>query len=152
MNMEINTLICTTIEQSKRLIELGLNSETADMHYVKKTMDSMGNPINDEFDIPHYGNTNSKYGRYAVMNFSDYETLPAWSLHRLVAIMPDKIKMMSITMEWWDFHLQIYKTTISYIGLRGITAFNQNDNLYDNIIDCIEWLIKEKYFDKEFLI
>ena len=150
--MEINTLICTTIEQSKRLIELGLKSETADMHYVKKTMDSMGNPINDEFDIPHYGNTNSKYGRYVVMNFSNYETLPAWSLHRLMAIMPDKIKMMSITMEWWDFHLQIYKTTISYIGLRVVTAFNQNDNLYDNIIDCIEWLIKEKYFDKEFLI
>jgi hypothetical protein len=23
--------------------------------------------------------------------------------------------------------------------------------LYDNIIDCIEWLIKEEYFNKEYL-
>ena len=25
------------------------------------------------------------------------------------------------------------------------------DNLYDNIIFCIEWLIKEGYFNKEYL-
>ena len=27
----------------------------------------------------------------------------------------------------------------------------QNCNLYDNLIDCIEWLIKEGYFNKEYL-
>lgn len=27
----------------------------------------------------------------------------------------------------------------------------ENDNIYDNIIDCIEWLIKENYFNKEYL-
>lgn len=84
-------------------------------------------------------------------NFLEDDLYPAWSLHRLMAMLPDKIKMMSIAMEWWDFHLQIYKTTISYIGLRGVTAFNQNDNLYDNIIDCIEWLIKDGHFNKKHL-
>jgi hypothetical protein len=27
----------------------------------------------------------------------------------------------------------------------------ESSNLYDNIIDCIEWLIKEGYFNKEYL-
>ena len=32
--MEFKSQICTTIEQSKRLLELGLNPETADMFHV----------------------------------------------------------------------------------------------------------------------
>ena len=30
-------------------------------------------------------------------------------------------------------------------------SFDSKDNLYDNIIDCIEWLIKEGYFNMEYL-
>ena len=30
-------------------------------------------------------------------------------------------------------------------------VFNDKDNIYDNIIDSIEWLIKENYFNKEYL-
>lgn len=128
-NIKFNTQICTTIEQSKRLIELGLKSETADMHYVKKTMDSMGNPINDEFDIPHYGNTNSKYGRYVVMNFSNYETLPAWSLHRLIAMLPDRNR------DW----------------LAAYCDSKDCSKIYGEVISLIEWMIENEYFNKEYL-
>ena len=128
--MEFNTQVCTTMEQSKRLLVLGLKKETADMKLVPYTSEAISIDYNDG-------------------NFLEDDLYPAWSLHRLMAMLPDKIKMMSIAMEWWDFHLQIYKTTISYIGLRGVTAFNQNDNLYDNIIDCIEWLIKDGHFNKK---
>ena len=130
--MEFNTQVCTTMEQSKRLLVLGLKKETADMKLVPYTSEAISIDYNDG-------------------NFLEDDLYPAWSLHRLMAMLPDKIKMMSIAMEWWDFHLQIYKTTISYIGLRGVTAFNQNDNLYDNIIDCIEWLIKDGHFNKKHL-
>ena len=134
------TQICTTIKQSKRLLELGLDADTADMFH----------------SAQHIGKDIVRYSDPQMLVHNDHfeifvDDLPAWSLHRLMAIMPDKIKMMSITMEGWDFHLQIYKTTISYIGLRGVTAFNQNDNLYDNIIDCIEWLIKDGHFNKKHL-
>ena len=52
--IEFNTQIATTIEQSKRLLELGLNPETADMHYVRKTIDAMGKHIDDDFKEPRY--------------------------------------------------------------------------------------------------
>ena len=33
-NIKFNTQICTTIEQSKRLLELGLGADTSDMSWV----------------------------------------------------------------------------------------------------------------------
>ena len=45
--MEFNSQICTTIEQSKRLLELGLKPETADMCYKVTTHDFKGNDIKE---------------------------------------------------------------------------------------------------------
>ena len=60
--------------------------------------------------------------------------IPAWSLHRL---------MMMI-----DSDMQ---TDGRYISLPNY-GFVKKDNIYDNLIDCIEWLIKEGYFNKEYLV
>jgi hypothetical protein len=32
-----------------------------------------------------------------------------------------------------------------------LADFYQHTDLFDNIISCIEWLIKEGYFNKEYL-
>lgn len=38
-------------------------------------------------------------------------------------------------------------------NIDGVLAeFYQHTDLFDNIIDCIEWLIKEGYFNKEYLV
>jgi hypothetical protein len=42
--------------------------------------------------------------------------------------------------------------TALYDSVDYIKSFDSKDNLYDNIIDCIEWLIKEGYFNKEYLV
>lgn len=110
--LKFNTQICTTIEQSKRLLELGLKPETADMHYVRKTIDAMGYHIDDDFKEPRYGNVNSKYAKYAVMNFSNYETLPAWSLHRLIELYKD-VEDTSM----WSLENVNYNRLIQCIGL-----------------------------------
>lgn len=146
--IEFNTQIATTIEQSKRLLELGLNPETSDMHYVRKTIDAMGKHIDDDFKEPRYGNVNSKYAKYAVMNFSNYETLPAWSLHRLITMLPLKIEDDYST----ESFLKIEGSNIVY-KVKDIFIYNsfEKNNIYDNIIDCIEWLIKDYYFNKEYL-
>jgi len=150
--IEFNTQICTTVEQSKRLLELGLKPETSDMHYVRKTIDAMGNHIDDDFKEPRYGNVNSKYAKYAVMNFSNYETLPAWSLHRLIEMLPDKIEMISCSMYIGYSVPKFDKNSISYIDMLGCSkVFNEKSTLYDNLIDCIEWLIKDGHFNKELL-
>jgi hypothetical protein len=59
--------------------------------------------------------------------------LPAWSLHRLIEI-------MDVT----------FQTSGRYVLLEEV-FFVRSENFYDNVIDCIEWLIKEGYFNKEYL-
>ena len=69
--MNFNSQICTTREQSERLLALGLKKETADMFYAAihngtKTVGYRVSPI---------------YNEYNFEIFTD--DIPAWSLHRL---------------------------------------------------------------------
>jgi len=56
-----------------------------------------------------------------------------------------------------DYCLSVYSGyVITYDSLCGSSYevckdFNESLNIYDNIIDCIEWLISNDYFDKEYL-
>ena len=69
--------ICTTREQSERLLALGLKKETADMHYRYFGRDSKG-------EVKHY--SEPSVGR----PFS-YD-VPAWSLHRLIEMTPSDLR------------------------------------------------------------
>lgn len=60
--------------------------------------------------------------------------IPAWSLHRLLEMMNP------------GFH-----TGGHYIIFDDTTEFMDSKNIYDNLCDCFEWLIKEGYFNKEYL-
>ena len=69
--MEFKSQICTTREQSERLLALGLKIETADMYYQK---------LNDKW-TPFVGQPFSYDGlRGTYLN-------PAWSLHRLIELL-----------------------------------------------------------------
>ena len=68
--LKFKSQICTTMEQSKRLLELGLKPETADMHHFKQA---------GEF-LPHLGFFIDSY-----KNIPNWYQ-PAWSLHRLLSI------------------------------------------------------------------
>ena len=132
--MEFNTQICTNKEQSKRLIELGLNPNTSDMHHYRWSEGYW-----DIQNCPPRG-SNSNF-------------IPAWSLHRLIAMLPDEIEWLSVRLSrTCYFHPVFYKDKIAYTDMEGWRhIFNDNDNIYDNIIDCIEWLIKENKFNKKYL-
>ena len=60
-----NSAICTSLEQSRRLLALGLKKETADMWY------------------PHFAKTCPLPLVDEVLNSDD---IPAWSLHRLMCL------------------------------------------------------------------
>ena len=62
----------TTIKQSERLVNLGLNPRTADAWYINGS----GNP--------HLGRWND--------NQHDYDDVPAWSLSALLELMPGEIQ------------------------------------------------------------
>lgn len=69
-NLKINSAICTSREQSERLLALGLKKETADMTY-----------LNDEICAASYNEMECPY---------DNLVKPAWSLHRLLYLIPNE--------------------------------------------------------------
>lgn len=112
-NLKFNSAICTSREQSERLLALGLKKETADMVYLK---DEICAASYNEMDCPYDNLVN-----------------PAWSLHRLLCLLPTE-----------------YIADIDFQQVMQDFIFRSQD-MYDEVISCIETLIKEGYFYKEYL-
>lgn len=76
--MKFNSQICTTKEQSERLIALGLKQETADMCI---------NPSRELVYPFSYSEALTLYDNYGLGKIMETDLLlPAWSLHRLIEI------------------------------------------------------------------
>ena len=143
--MKFNSQICTTREQSERLLALGLKKETADMCYKVTTHDWRGHEIPEK--DKHYSLCSWYDKLDIVCGFEQVKTIPAWSLHRLIEMCPDYIE---------ENYFGVSAVDVSYYfglceGCIGYKFVREGGNLFDNIIDCIEWLIKEGYFNKEYL-
>lgn len=76
----------------------------------------------------------------------------AWSLHRLIELCPEYINIDGYAdTSYW---IKIYKHGNKIIYENDYDRFiylGDGDNLFDTFIDCIEWLIKEGHFNKEYL-
>lgn len=72
--IKFNSQICTTKEQSQRLLDLGLKPETADCIWCEVMTLTKGNPIQWHLLAEH-------------INKHDDKHIPAWSLHRLIEIL-----------------------------------------------------------------
>lgn len=125
--MEFNSQICTTEEQSKRLIALGLKAETADMSYQVKYRDPLSQYLID---------CTPSLLTYPPINNERF--IPAWSLHRL-------IEMCNKTQ--FGMTIGIYNDEVTVDG----DLFEVYDNTYDNLISIIEWLIGLEKFHENYL-
>ena len=76
--------IATDKNQSERLLALGLKKETADMCYKVTTHDFKGNEINEK--DRHYTLCCWYDESSLVCGLERKETIPAWSLHRLLCL------------------------------------------------------------------
>lgn len=125
---EFSSQICTSKEQSGRLWRLGLKPETADMCW----FDDMQKP----FCSPY---------KCFVDRAQDMKWVifPAWSLHRLIELCGAEHLSVS-------FHKK-GKVRIRVNHIHPTHDGRSNYNHYDSLIDCIEWIIKEGYFNKEYL-
>ena len=129
---EFNSQICTIAEQSNRLLELGLKPETADMELVYNIFSKTYEPLTKAFP------TSNKY------------EIPAWSLHRLIELLPQDIHLD----DYADTHyyLTIDPFTVIYVNSHRLWIYQRDEGcLYDKLIDTIEWTIKNNFFNKEFL-
>ena len=126
-HFNFNSAICTSREQSERLLALGLKKETADCHYGysdgKWKMGEGCNSIACENLYPKY-------------------YIPAWSLDRLMELVPHRHG------EYCD-----YANNYMYYYNCPLDVVEQfvGETKYEYLIDCIEWLIKEGYFNKEYV-
>lgn len=145
--MKFNTQVCTTREQSERLLALGLKKETADCRWVGLVKDAKGNDIPTKKQA--WFTQTREDERAMVCGFMRYDFIPAWSLHRLITMLPKYCKReYYLSIEGNDIHYKLIGRT-EY----GIShySFCKKENLYENLIDCIEWLIKENHFNKQYL-
>lgn len=119
---EFKSQICTTKEQSKRLLALGLKKETADMFYSRLSRGyqwglSIGLPLG--YDV-----------------LSDDYLIPAWSLHRLIFLIPEEINI-----DGFKFPLMS----------DAIRRLEDADYMYERLIGIIERVIEQGYFNKDYL-
>lgn len=137
--MNFTSQISTTEEQSKKLLALGLKAETADMRYQIHYFDFDGMSLECihtlELDPP----------------FNNDKHIPAWSLHRLIEMMPSFIDI-----DENPFYLESKISQGKLVSYESIIDDSivfawGHGNLYDSIISCIGQLIKEGHFNKEYL-
>lgn len=125
--MEFNSQICTNVEQSKRLLALGLKKETADMSYQVKFFDPFPQRLID---------CTPSLLTYPPIDNDKF--IPAWSLHRL-------LEMCNKTQ--FGMTIGIYRDEVTVDG----DLFEVYDNTYDNLISIIEWLIGLGKFNENYL-
>lgn len=106
--LKFNSQVCTTREQSQRLLELGLNPETADMSIITTPIDCDG----IKYSLTPYSKINHP---------KVFGTIPAWSLHRLLCMLDyDNADTFNIMPNL------AYKDVIATISLRiNCGAFNK---------------------------
>ena len=114
--MEFKSQVCTTEEQSKRLLAIGLKRETADcviMYY----------------DGWHIGEAEH-------FDFDKDPVDPAWSLHRLMEISNIDNMTLNIPIDsWYDYliaHIQSY-IHLGYINEEYLNMDIVNENEEQNI-------------------
>ena len=124
--MKFNSQICTSREQSERLLALGLKKETADMYWVNHL--DLWMPVMLLYEDRPLDNND----------------IPAWSLHRLIEMMPKNIAIDGDT----AYPLQIQKRSDGKwcVGYQG--WYDCVGDLYDSIIWIYQLLISEDYLDE----
>ena len=150
IDMNFDSQICTTREQSIRLLALGLKKKTADM------------TIHIKNDDGWYVTAEPFYEWEDDMNtFPSLEEpepiLPAWSLGRLLEMLPSTIPISEDLPTFHHYaYLDLSKVSAHYYledydgDERALVNFYGN-GFFAVIVDATEWLIKEGNFPKEYL-
>jgi hypothetical protein len=135
--------ICTSREQSERLLALGLKKETADM-CLQSTLNDVWSPY-----IP----IAMPYSKVEAFDLSTdvFRDIPAWSLGRLIKdLMPQSIGHLELAVG--SDYAGYYEDRCESESGMWWEYSSETSDMFNNIILTIEWLIKEGYFNKEYLV
>lgn len=127
--------ICTDLEQSRKLLSLRIDKNTADMHYFSDGY----NPI--KLDVG-YSAENAKFYRG-----TENEYIPAWSLTALLKLMP-KIKVATPIL------VNALLEEKYYCHYQGIGTFKEvytttfHEEPIDAAFEMVCWLLENGYIKK----
>lgn len=168
-------VICTTIEQSKMLMDAGIDPHTADMtwHYHETRIKSMewelrpykpkffeGDAIKKYGLISDFGN---KFSKRMGINRPEYDAktqfeklhgkdVPAWSFLGLVKLLPKHVEKdgvrYDLCIKWMDDDDMLYYVTKDHKALRiGKHVSPDSKDLLDSLVIMLTWLIKWNYIE-----
>ena len=127
--------IATTISQSRKLIELGLDPNSADMVWTTANPDL---PMLLAYPIEDCNSWNDK--------------VPAWSLSALLEVMPKEIKKDD---KQYNFHLETTHNLyyVSYYrydidGIRYLHTTEMNNCTIDAAYEMVCWLLEQGFIKK----
>lgn len=123
--------ICTSIEQSKKLIELGISVDTADMFWDMAEPDKrrkpLVGPISDYYDMENWA-------------------VPAWSLAALLGVLPFHLIVNNRAYAFGmvkGFNKNGETYAIKYYAIFNSTFYYHMTDFYNNSIDaCVEMITK----------
>ena len=134
--------ICTSIDQSKKLMELGVNTNTADMSYIYDF--ECGRHI---CELVAYKNVIiPKYAESDKIN----NKIPAWSISALLSLIPSYLGEFeegidfglskSINGEWYSAHYLQWQEDGSLAPIKTVTG----DTVVDAVYEMLCWLLENK--------
>ena len=128
----------TSIEQSKKLLELGLSPESADMTYSK------GNSL----DGYHLTTMPFKicYGDFIAENGN----MPCWSVDKLLQLMPRSIRIVN-TFYGYELYVSVIGFAIDWwdVDRRRKLFSCDEETLIDVCYKTVVWLLENGYIQKE---
>ena len=134
----------TTIEESKQLIEAGLDPKTSDMYY-----SFMGEHIkeakSEDFTI-HVGTAYTIKDNHFSYRYG--YVIPCWSLAALLELLPKSINAVNVYGEKIDCELRIHpldQNAVYYIEPDGTPFyFHKGEFLFNNIVETLKWVYSIK--------
>lgn len=164
--MEFKSQICTRREQSEALLALGLKPETADMTHHHK--ESRSHILEWEL-VPHAPTLRGKFWtpeRIAKLSSPFHKhpdgtpmtgeeifdrlwgkDIPAWSLARLLEMMPQSLDNEENVILMVEPPLVLYYDTLH----KGMQHFTTYPDIFDNCVSMIGHLIRAGAFNKKYL-
>ena len=163
--MEFKSQICTTHEQSKRLLALGLKPETADMvyHHTKSKVPALEwelqtkpPTLRGKFWTPqriaklafpfHKHPDGSPMAGEEVFDRLWGEDVPAWSLCRLLELLPTEIRIGTSENVFGLHHETSDAWLLSYPYVKSFETASP----VESCVLAIDWLIANGHFNKEY--
>lgn len=130
--------ICTTLAQSKELMELGLNPETADMHW-------FGSWSEWNLDIIPYKDVSLP--KYITAENKGEFILPAWSLSTLIDLIPAATFLQEVNDMCYG-SIEIDNKDLMEEAREGFGSSTiktiKADNLFDVVYGLVAWYLTNK--------